>query len=157
MSAGASSTCSRTSGVRIAAPAIRSLATSIAASSITAPPRCPGRAHRTPGPPPARSQLHLRAESALPGGIDRTLGRGKVLDGEAERPEQRQLAVVAPPRGGPGKHLAEFRADVLLAGDQPLLDRQPELAGLVPQRLAAVAEQRARGHSRRVQLARPRA
>ena len=46
---------------------------------------------------------------------------------------------------------------MVLAGDQALGDRELELAGLVAQRLAAVAEQRARRHRGGVQLARVRA
>ena len=77
-------------------PSIRSRAASIAARSIKA---------------------HLRADAARGGRRHRGLGRREILDGQAERPEQGQLARVAAPVGRAREHLAELRADVLLASD----------------------------------------
>ncbi len=58
-----------------------------------------------------------------------------------------------PSRHHPRQHLAELAADVVLARDRALLDRQQVLAGLVAQRLSAVAEQRARRDRVDVELA----
>ena len=52
----------------------------------------------------------------------------------------------------PRHHLPQLGADVILARDQPLLHGQPELAGLVAHRLAAVAEQGGGGHRRGLDL-----
>ena len=78
------------------------------------------------------SKLHLGADAAFPGRRDRPLGGGEILDGDAERAEQRQLAVVAAARRHARQHLTELGADVLLT--QPGMSRlvaRLEARGLV--------------------------
>jgi len=90
-----------------------------------------------------------------PGGRDGVLGGGEILDGDPERPEQSQLAIVAAPWSLADQNLAELGPDVV-AVDRSLLERQAVFPGLGRERLAAVAKKRARDDGLDVELARGR-
>ena len=100
------------------------------------------------------SETTVPASSASARAQD-VLGGGEILDGEAERLEDRQLVVRAPARRRADQHLADLGADVLRA-DRALALREQEVAGLVDGRLAPVDEERRVAHRRRVELARRR-
>jgi hypothetical protein len=115
ISAGASSTLRRTSGVRIADPAIRLRAarmSSRAGGSIVRV-AAPSEFQEPPGP-------------RGPGLLVDMKGRRDILDGEAERLEERHLAGRPSSRGASGQHLADFGDDVGVV-DRALLLRDQEV------------------------------
>src|SRR5579875_1631882 len=130
----------RISGVRTAMPAIRARAASISASSIISLTRVGwSQLYLGPDAPPRR----------LPQGEP---GGGEILDSQAQRAKQRDLARLPATGGGPGQDLAELPPHVLLV-DQPPFERRPEVARLLAQRLAAVGKQGGRGERLDRQLA----
>ena len=87
---------------------------------------------------------------------DGQLGRGEVLDRDAERAEHGQRPRTAAARVHARCHVAELGEDVLGAADRALGEREPVVAGLGLRRLARVDEQ-LRGRDRRdVELTRRR-
>ena len=91
-----------------------------------------------------RSEVDLGADPALARSCDAQLRSGEILDGDAERLEQRQLAVVAASRVPADEDVAELGRDVI-GPNALLVDRVQVVAGLVQRRLAPVDEERRRG------------
>ncbi len=133
ISAGASSTWSRTSGVRIAVPASRSRAASMSASGIR--------------------KSNLDAHASLSRAPENEFRRREVLDRDAERLEDGQLVLVLAAWVRPEQHLAELGLDVVRA--EGAFRRGDEVvAGLVQGGLAPIDERASVRHRLRVELAR---
>src|SRR5215213_10006716 len=86
----------------------------------------------------AVSQRYLHAGPAAKGVLDSQLRRGKVLDRQTERAEQRDLISIAATRVHAGDDLSKLGADVIRTVDCGFAQGELILAGLVEQRLAAV-------------------
>ena len=115
------STSSRTSGVRTRCPRSSRGRAGSRSSGITA---------RRPTP----TSLGL-------GAAQHVLGGGQILDGEAERLEDRDLLRRPSPLRRADQELADLGADVLRP-DRALAQREEEVARLVHRRLAPVDEER---------------
>src|SRR6476661_3870574 len=144
ISPGASSTLSRTSGVRIAEPAMRPRAarmSSIAGGSIV----------RVAAPSEFQEPSGPRGTGLL---VD-VPGRCDVLDGDAERLEERHLVGRPPAPGAAGQDLADLADDVSV-GDRAFFLRDQEVSGFVERGLAAVDVEARPDDRGRVELARVR-
>src|SRR5688572_23328222 len=141
ISAGASSTFSRISGVRRAEPAIRSRAARISSSGMLS------IGCMTPS-----SQLDVGSDSLFPSDTVQIGGDDEVLDGDPQRLEERDLLLRPPTGAATEQDFAQLAADVLVS-EHSLALRDEEVSGFVQRRLAAVDEQSRAQHGVRIQLA----
>src|SRR6266404_851684 len=141
ISAGASSTFRRTSGVRIADPAMRPRAARMSSSAG-------GSIVRMAAP----SEFQESAGPRGPGLLVDEPGRRDVLDREAERLEERDLVRRPPSPGAAGQHLADLGDDVGVCNGPFLLGDQ-EVSGFVQGRLAPVHVETRLDDGRRIELA----
>src|SRR4051794_23247410 len=122
-------------------------------SSVT---RCPWRvsaqAVARPMIPAPTMRIFIAAPPSRPGAFEGELRRGEVLERGADRFEDGDLVVVAPPAARAARQLEEVAGDVVL-GDDPGAQRLDDVARLLDRPGAGVDEDAAALHRLVVRLA----